>query len=352
MAPKTDLASGLVTLNEIRAARTRIEGTVVRTPLLDSWLDRPGGTRVWLKCESLQHVGAFKLRGAYNYISSLSAEARAGGVVTYSSGNHAQAVAWSAREFGISATVVMPTDAPEIKRRAVVSMGGRVEQVGTTTTARKARAEEIVAGGGGAMVPPFDDPTIIAGQGTVGLEIVEQLTAARERDAGVGRLGLVIVPIGGGGLLSGVAAAVRGLSPETRIVGVEPEGAPKMRRSLDAGEPVTLDAVHTIADGLKPVRPGDLTFAHTRDLVDDVVTLSDASIRSAVLWCYGRRLVVEPSGAAAVAALLSGRVPASAGGETVAVLSGGNLDPELLESWMAEAERPAGVASPETDTHG
>lgn len=336
MSPTTDLSADLVTLDAVRAAASRIGSAAVRTPLLESWLDEPGGMRTWLKCESLQHAGAFKLRGAWNFISSLAHADRAAGVVTYSSGNHAQAVAWCAREFGVDATVVMPTDAPEIKRSAVLAMGATVEQVGTTTTERQARAEEIVAGGGGVMVPPFDDPTIIAGQGTVGLEIVDQMSAARERDPSLGPLGLVVVPIGGGGLLSGVAAAVRRLSPETRIVGVEPEGAPKMRRSLDAGEPVTLPSIDTIADGLKPVRPGDLTFAHVRDLVDDVVTLTDASIREAVLWCYGRRLVVEPSGAAPVAALRSGRVaPAAADAETVAVLSGGNLDPTLLNRWMA-----------------
>lgn len=334
MAPKAETSAGLVTLEAVRAAASRIGSAAVRTPLLESWLDGPGGTRVWLKCESLQHAGAFKLRGAWNFISSLDEGERAAGVVTYSSGNHAQAVAWCAREFGIDATVAMPTDAPEIKRRAVLAMGARVEQVGTTTTERQARAEEIVAGTGGVMVPPFDDPTIIAGQGTVGLEILDQMASARERDRSLGSLELVIVPIGGGGLLSGVAAAVRRLSPQTRIIGVEPEGAPKMRRSLDAGEPVTLPSIDTIADGLKPVRPGDLTFAHIRDLVDDVVTLSDASIRDAVLWCYGRRLVVEPSGAASVAALRSGRVAAAVDGETVAVLSGGNLDPKLLDRWM------------------
>jgi threonine dehydratase len=337
MAPRTDLTTELVTLDAIRAAAERIRPAAVRTPLLTSWLDRPGGSRVWLKCESLQHAGAFKLRGAYNFIASLGESGRAAGVVTYSSGNHAQAVAWCAREFGVRATVVMPVDAPDIKRDAVIAMGGRVEQVGTTTTERKARAEEIVAGEGGAMVPPFDDPTIIAGQGTVGLEIVEQLMAAHDRGEPAGPPGVVIVPIGGGGLVSGVAAALRAVSHGTRVVGVEPEGAPKMRRSLDAGEPVTLPAVDTIADGLKPVRPGDLTFAHVRDLVDDVVTLSDASIRAAVVWCYRRRLVVEPSGAASVAALLSGRVRPAAHGETVAVLSGGNLDPGLLGRWMREA---------------
>lgn len=339
MASRTDLSIELVTLDAIRAAAERIRPAAVRTPLLASWLARPGGARVWLKCESLQHAGAFKLRGAYNFIASLGESERSAGVVTYSSGNHAQAVAWCAREFGVRATVVMPVDAPTIKRDAVIATGGGVEQVGTTTIERKARAEEIVAEEGGAMVPPFDDPTIIAGQGTVGLEIVEQLAAARAAGEPAGPPGLAIVPIGGGGLVSGVAAALRALSPDTRIVGVEPEGAPKMRRSLDAGKPVTLSTIDTIADGLKPVRPGDLTFVHVRELVDDVVTLTDASIRAAVLWCYGRRLVVEPSGAASVAALLSGRVAPAVRGETVAVLSGGNLDPALLGRWVREGRR-------------
>ena len=328
-------AVALVAVEEIRTAARNIEAVAVRTPLLASRIrlpESPTPRRVWLKCESLQHAGAFKLRGAYNFISSLSGPDRSRGVVTYSSGNHAQGVAWSARELGLEATVVMPVDAPSIKRDAVIRMGGRVEQVGTTTIERRARAEEIVAAQGGVMVPPFDDPTIIAGQGTVGLEILDQLSAAVPG----ARPGVVIVPIGGGGLISGVAAAVRRLSPDTRIIGVEPEGAPKMRKSLDAGHPVTLSSIDTIADGLKPVRPGDLTFAHVEELVDDVVTLTDASIRSAVLWCYGRRLVVEPSGAAAVAGLLSGRVRPSESGETVAVLSGGNLDPALLHEWLEE----------------
>jgi threonine dehydratase len=332
--PEPELDLALVGVDAIRQAADRIAPVAVRTPLLCSRADLPGvsgPSRIWLKCESLQHAGAFKLRGAYNLISSLSEADRSRGVVTYSSGNHAQGVAWCAREFGIRATVVMPVDAPRIKRDAVIAMGGAVEDVGTTTTERRARAEEIVAAGGGVMVPPFDDPRIIAGQGTVGVEILEQLA-----EASTGNPGLVVVPIGGGGLLAGVAAAIRGLSPDTRIVGVEPEGAPKMRKSLDAGEAVTLSSIDTIADGLKPVRPGDLTFAHVRELVDDVVTLSDASMRDAVLWCYRRRLVVEPSGAATVAGLLSGRVPLPPAGETVAILSGGNLDPSLLQRWQAE----------------
>ncbi len=326
----------LVGLDRIRLAAERIRPVARRTPLLDAPL-APSG-RVWLKCECLQHAGAFKLRGAYAFISGLSDEERQRGVITYSSGNHAQAVAWCARAFGVPATIVMPTDAPRVKLEGTIALGARVEQVGTTTLERKARAEEILAAEGGTMVPPFDHPEIIAGQGTAGLEIHEQLgeERVRRRDAEppIGELGLVLVPIGGGGLASGVAAAIRALVPSARVVGVEPEGAPKMRRSLDAGRPVTLDRVETIADGLKPVRPGDLTLRHVRALLDDVVLVSDDSIRSAVVWCYERRLVVEPSGAAAVAALRSGLVAPPQDGETCAVLSGGNLDPALLRAWV------------------
>lgn len=324
----------IVTLDAIRAAADRIAPAIVRTPLLASLLKLPESDQpcpIWLKCESLQHAGAFKLRGAYNFISCLSEADRSRGIVTYSSGNHAQGVAWSARELGLSATVVMPVDAPAVKREAVLEMGALVELIGTTTIERKARAEEIVATKGGVMVPPFDHPHIIAGQGTVGLEILAQLAAVGPLSAG-----LVVVPIGGGGLIAGVAAVIRILSPNTRIVGVEPEGAPKMRKSLDAGHPVTLSSIDTIADGLKPVRPGDLTFAHVKELVDDVVTVTDQSIRDAVLWSYRRRLVVEPSGAATLAGLLGGRVPLPDSGETIAVLSGGNLDPDLLQQWVAE----------------
>ena len=325
----------LVGLDEIRAAAVRIRGVARRTPLLDAPF---GSGRLWLKAESLQQVGAFKLRGAYNFLASCEPSELSGGVVTYSSGNHAQAVAWSARAFEVPATVVMPTDAPHVKREATIAYGAQVEQVGTTTVERRARAEEFLSERGGVMVPPFDHPAIIAGQGTTGIEIHEQLGEERTRraDSGspAGPLALLLVPIGGGGLLAGVAAAIRTLSPETRIIGIEPEGAPKMRRSLEAGAPITLARVSTIADGLKPVRPGDLTFAHVRQLVDDVVLVDDESIRLAVLWCYDRRLVVEPSGAATVAALLSGRVAPAPAGETCAILSGGNLDPRLMGSWL------------------
>ncbi len=330
----------LVTLDEIRAAADRIRGAIRRTPLLP--VDRSAGpvpgdaSDLWLKCECLQFAGAFKLRGAYNFISSLSPAVRQAGVVTYSSGNHAQGVAFAARTFGVPALVVMPEDAPAIKVAAVRRLGARLEMAGTTTTERKARAEELLGEIGGTMVPPFDHPHIIAGQGTAGLEIVEQLRYFSQLRGEEARLSMILVPIGGGGLVSGVAAAIRGLVPDASVVGVEPDGAPKMSRSLDAGHPITLESVATIADGLKPVRPGDLTFEHTRDLVDQVVTVDDASIREAVLWCQGQRLVVEPSGAATIAAIASGRVRPSGTGATVAILSGGNLDPSILRSWLAE----------------
>jgi threonine dehydratase len=339
-------SASLVTIDRIQRAARRVDGVVRRTPLLP--VDRSatgvdeGLPDLWLKCECLQFAGAFKLRGAYNFISALSPEARAAGVVTYSSGNHAQGVAYAARRFGIPALVVMPVDAPSIKVAAVRRMGARLEMAGTTTIERKARAEELLAEVGGTMVPPFDHPEIIAGQGTAGVEIVEQLREASVRRGEDVRPGTVVVPIGGGGLISGVAAAIRSLAPSAVIVGVEPEGAPKMSRSLEAGHPVTLDRVQTIADGLKPVRPGDLTFLHTRDLVDRVITVDDASIRDAVMWCLGQRLIVEPSGAATVAAILSGRIGPPDGEAIVAVLSGGNLDPSILRDWLKDSTDPPG----------
>ena len=334
-------STGLVTLGEIRAAALRIRGATRRTPLLSA--DRsagaiPGDTPdLWLKCECLQFAGAFKVRGAYNFIASLAPDVRAAGVVTYSSGNHAQGVAYAARMFGVPVVVVMPVDAPRIKVAAVRRLGARLEQVGTTTVERKARSEEILAELGGTMVPPFDHPDIIAGQGTTGLEIVEQLREAAERRGEDIELSKVVVPIGGGGLISGVAAAIRAVAPDADVVGVEPDGAPKMSRSLEAGHPITLEHIDTIADGLKPVRPGNLTFQHTRELVDEVITVDDASIREAVLWCHKQRLVVEPSGAATIAALASGRVDPASEGATVVILSGGNLDPSILRSWLEQS---------------
>ncbi len=330
----TQTAAVLVSAADVERARERIGDAVRVTPLISAPLPRAGGRAatdtpdaIWLKCENLQRVSAFKARGAFHFVSRLSPEERAAGLLTYSSGNHAQAVAFAAREFGVSARIVMPVDAPEVKRQATIALGAVVELEGTTSAERKRLAEQIQREEGGTMVPPFDDPDIIAGQGTMALELIEQLGSRKP--------GLVLAPIGGGGQLSGVAAAVKGRCPEAEVVGVEPEGAASMLRSLEAGEPVTLDSVSTVADGLKPVRPGDLTFAHCRDLVDRVVTVDDDAIREAVRWLFGLRLVVEPSGAATVAALLSGAVEPADAGETVAILSGGNIDPALLAQWVS-----------------
>ena len=246
----TEATAVLVTLEDVQAAHERIANAVRRTPLIPVPLPTArgraatdAGGRMWLKCENLQRVSAFKARGAYHFVSRLTPEARAAGLLTYSSGNHAQAVAWVAREFGVPARIVMPIDAPVVKREATVALGAEVELEGTTSSERKRRAEEIQAAEGGTMVPPFDDPDIIAGQGTVALELIDQLGDLRP--------GAVLAPIGGGGQLSGVAAAVKGRCPEACVIGVEPSGAASMLRSLEAGAPVTLDSVSTVADGLK-----------------------------------------------------------------------------------------------------
>ena len=262
------------------------------------------------------------MRGACNMIAQLPPEARRAGVITYSSGNHGQAVALVAQRFSIPAVVVMPETAPSIKVEGVRRYGAEVIVAGTTTLHRKARAEEELVRRGMTMVPPFDDPWVIAGQGTVGLEILEQRP----------NVTTVFVPAGGGGLLSGISLAIKGMRSGVRIVGVEPDGAPKMSRSRAAGHPVTLDSVASIADGLLAVRPGDLTFEHVQKLVDDVITVSDDQIKAAVRWLFGEaNLVAEPSGAAAVAGALA---QGSTDGTCVAVVSGGNVEPEAYAEYI------------------
>lgn len=322
----------LVPLSDIRAAAGRIRGTVVRTPLIpDIDLSEALGGEVRLKCESLQRAGAFKARGAGNFLARLSADELKRGVITYSSGNHAQAVAFAAGRKGVPAVAVMPKNAPRVKSDGARRLGARVEFAGTTSEHRRARAEEIAAAEGQVMVPPFDHPWIIAGAGTVALEVTEDWP----------EVDMLLVPIGGGGQVAGCAAALRRLKPQSTIIGVEPTGAPTMRRALDAGAPATLERIDTIADGLAPTRAGDLTFAHAAALVDDVVLVEDDDIRRAAAHLITRRkLVVEYSGAAAVAALLSGRVPA-AGRKVCAVLSGGNLDTSLLGEILDAAVAPA-----------
>jgi threonine dehydratase len=311
-----------VTLDEIRAARERIRGVARETPMID--VSAMAGRPLWLKCESLQPGGAFKIRGAYNMIAQLPPADRVKGVITYSSGNHGQAVAISARAVGAPAVVVMPTTAPSVKVEGAKKFGAEVVFAGTTTLHRRARAEEIAAERGLTMVPPFDHEWIIAGQGTLGLEILEQCPHA----------GTVLVPIGGGGLVSGVAAAIKQSRPEIAVVGVEPSGAASMKTSVEAGEIRTLDSVTSIADGLLAVRPGDLNFAYVRKFVDRLVTVEERDIAAALKWLFGEaKIVAEPSGAVTVAAALAETAVFTP--PVVAIISGGNIDPSVAASYLS-----------------
>ncbi len=318
-------APDLVLPEQVRAAERRLAGVAIRTPLLPApWLSEQVGAEVRLKCENLQRAGAFKMRGAYNAIASLSEDERRHGVITASSGNHGQAVALAARMFGIPAVVVMPTTAPPVKVDGVRGYGAEVVFAGTTSTERFDKARELVEARGLVMIPPFDDPRIIAGQGTVGLELLEQWPEVEN----------VLVPIGGGGLCSGVAAWVKREKPPCLVIGVEPENANAMRQSLDAGAPTTIESKPTVADGLMPVRPGDLTVAHCHALVDHVVLVDEDSIVHATRDLLLRsKILVEFSGAAAAAALLAGRYRPQ--GPTAVVLSGGNLDPGKISALLA-----------------
>jgi threonine dehydratase len=318
----------MITLEDIRQAAARVRPVARVTPLVD--VSNLAGRPLLLKCESLQPGGAFKIRGAYNMVAQLTPEQRQRGVVTYSSGNHGQAMALAARELGAPAVVVMPTTAPPIKIEGAKGFGAEVIFAGTTSTERRTRAESEAAARGLTMVPPFDHEWIIAGQGTLGLEILEQ-----QPDVAT-----ILVPVGGGGLLAGVAAAVKLSKAGVRIVGVEPSGAAAMKASLEAGEPVTLPNTESVADGLMPVRPGDLTFAHAREYVDEVVTVDDAQIIDAVMWLFTKaKIVAEPSGAATVAAALSGTV--SSNGAVVAIVSGGNISLDRLEELRRAAQATA-----------
>ncbi|MGW6456097.1 threonine ammonia-lyase [Streptomyces sp. NPDC055078] len=305
-----------VTIGDVVAARARIGGEVVRTPLLPaSWA--PGD--LWLKAENLQPIGAFKLRGAVNAIGRLDPEARARGVVTHSSGNHGQAVAWAARAAGIPAVIVMPATAMTVKVEAARAMGAEI--VMTPVARREAVADTIKAERGMTLIPPFDHIDVISGQGTLAIEILDELD----------NIDTVLVPIGGGGLISGVGVAVTSLSPRTRVVGVEPALAADARDSLASGHRVEWDAEstqRTIADGTRTPVVGKITFPLIQATVDDIVTVSEEEILSAVAALARRaHLVAEPSGALSVAAHLAdpGRY-----GRAVAVLSGGNIDPAVL----------------------
>ena len=306
---------------DLREARARVARHARTTPLLVSEsLSERCGHRVALKCENLQAGGAFKMRGATNFISRLDPAARGRGVITYSSGNHGIAVAHAARRAGVKAVVVMPRTAPAVKVDRVRALGAEVHLAGTTSLDRKERAEVLQKDLELAMVPPFDHPWIIAGQSTCGVEILEQMP----------EVGTVLVPVGGGGLIAGVALACAYHRAGIRVIGIEPEGAAKMSASLRAGGPVTLPSVGSIADGLLPSRPGDLTFAVTRAFVAEVVTVADDAIRAAAVFLLSHEhLLVEWSGAVGVAGLLAGAVK-TFDEPTAVVLSGGNADPAAL----------------------
>jgi threonine dehydratase len=318
-------ARSLVSLDDITSAATRIAGIARRTPLWSATAD-PHRAGLWLKCENLQLTGAFKIRGAANMLRQLNRDALDRGVITYSSGNHGQAMACTARMLGAPAVVVMPTTAPAVKIDGARSFGAEVVFAGTTTVDRRLEAERIAAERGMTMVPPFDHPWVIAGQGTIGLEILQDCPDVET----------IYLPVGGGGLVSGVAAAVKRLQPAVRIIGVEPVGAPKMTKSLAAGEPITLERSVSIADGLLAVRPADITYAHVAALVDQVVTVTDDEIAESVTWLAREaHQVVEPSGAAATAAARARHPLETDSGHVVALLSGGNVAPERLSQILA-----------------
>ena len=317
----------LVSLDDIRAAADRVRGTAVRTPVLQlPWPGAGAAHPFWIKCENLQPMGAFKIRGAFNMLAQLPADAKARGVITYSSGNHGQGVAMAAHAMGVPAVVVMPTTAPGVKVEGVKRYGAEVIFAGTTSIDRQRRAEAEAGARGLTIIPPFDHPMVIAGQGTLALEILEQVPEA----------GTVYVPMGGGGIIAGVATAVKQSRPDVRVVGVEPVGAAKMRAARDAGQPVTLPHTASIADGIMNMRAGDLTFAHVQRYVDDLVTVPDEAIAAAVGWLYRHaRLVVEPSGAATTAAVTLAL--GEPHGVVVAVVSGGNVQPEQFAKYITAA---------------
>lgn len=324
-------ADSLVSIEAIRSAADRIVGVAMKTPLVRAYFaDVPG--KVWLKAESLQPIGSFKLRGAANKILQLSRDEIARGVITYSSGNHAQGVAYAAREVGAKAVIVMPSNAPAIKRAATLALGAEVVDVGVASSERLAKAEELVREHGYVVIPPYDDEQIIAGQATCGLEIIEVLP----------EVDLILAPVSGGGLLSGIATAVKRINPKTKVFGVEPELAADATESYRAGKLTTWPAEltsRTIADGLRTQSLGERNFAHIRQFVDGIITVTEAEIRAAMRAIVGSaRIVPEPSGAVTSAALLFHRTELPAFKTAVAVVSGGNVDPALLAEVLTESD--------------
>lgn len=307
-----------VTFADVAGAAERLAGVAHRTPVVTSrTLDARVGAQVFLKCENVQRMGAFKFRGAYNFLASLSPAQRARGVVAYSSGNHAQGVALAARLLGAPATIVMPEDAPEVKLAATREYGAEIVLYDRGNSHREEIAQDLAAERGATLVPPFDDERIVAGAGTAALELLDD----------AGELDAIVVPVGGGGLICGTAIAAHGRNAATAIYGVEPEAGDDFARSLREGHRVSIPVPQTIADGLMTTSPSDLTFAIAREHVRSIVTVSDAELCDAMRFAFERmKIVIEPSGAAALAALLWNRLPELAGKRVGAVISGGNVD--------------------------
>jgi threonine dehydratase len=320
----TTAAQPAIGIEALRDAARVLQGVAVRTPLVEvPALTRRLGVPVLLKCENLQPVGAFKIRGAYNAVARVAREGGGAGVVTQSSGNHGQAVAYAARNFGLRAVVVMPSSTPEVKVEGVRRHGGEVVFAGATRSGEQlARAEAIAGQEGLTMVPPYDHPDVMAGQGTCGLEILEDCAD----------VDTILVPVSGGGLIAGISVAVGALRPSTRVVGVEPAGAAKLGAALAAGAPQMLDRTSSLADGLLARSIGTLTFEVLRRVVREAVQVSEEEIAAGVHFLHHEAgLAAEPSGAVGVAALLAGRIVPGAG-PMVAVVSGGNVDRELYAS--------------------
>jgi threonine dehydratase len=321
-----------ITLDDVRGAHKMLSG-IARVTAMESsrHLSRLVGSPVHLKCENLQRTGSFKVRGAYIRIAGLTQEERAAGVVAASAGNHAQGVALAASSLGVRSTVFMPVAAPLPKVAATREYGAEVRLHGQVVDEALRAAKQYAEDTGAVFIHPFDHPDVIAGQGTVGLEILEQCPEVRT----------IVVGIGGGGLAAGIAVAVKSLRPDVRIIGVQAAGAAAYPPSLAAGQPVALDSVATMADGIMVGRPGDVPFGIIRDLVDEVRTVSEDSLSSALLLCLERaKLVVEPAGASPVAALLA--EPGAFEGPVVAVLSGGNVDPLLMQRILRHGMAAAG----------
>jgi len=317
----------MVSLTEIKKAQARLDGIAVRTSLIEFIYRGSDTRRLFLKPENQQPIGAFKLRGAYNKIASLSAADRKRGVITYSSGNHAQGVAYAARALGVKSVIVMPTNAPAIKREATAALGAEIVLVGPGSAERQLKAEELAAQRGYVIVPPYNAELIIAGQGTMGLEILEDLPEVET----------VFAPVGGGGMISGVATAIKLSKPSAKVIGVEPELAADAQASLRAGKIVQFPAEQvsrTIADGLRTQSIGAINFEHIRRYVDDIVTVTENEIREAVrLLATDPKTVAEPSGAVAVAGFLFHPDQLPKTKLNVAIISGGNIDPKMLEEF-------------------